>query len=200
MFTRSVHPTEGVLMRRMRTGRMRRLRVRPTQPNLRGPRETLLGPTTWVRPATGWWERMNAGESLRNQGRSVKAAPVRFQKAVPGTKEKRRGEAPKGEPVRVMGRPFPSAEGTGPTARRPTGAAFRTSACRRFAPSDWGTSLDGGPGACSPGTMERGSMKHDEHQTSSSTLLSTEQLATDPSCPRRAIAPQSGTGTFRFPC
>src|SRR5438046_1708086 len=40
-------------------------------------------------------------------------APVRFQKAVPGTKEKRRGEAPIGAPVRVMGRLFPSAEGTG---------------------------------------------------------------------------------------
>src|SRR5258708_37301885 len=40
-------------------------------------------------------------------------APVRFQKAVPRTKEKRRGEAPIGAPVRVMGRPFPSAEGTG---------------------------------------------------------------------------------------
>jgi hypothetical protein len=62
--------------------RGRRLRVRPRQPGLRGPRETPPGPTTWVRPATGWWERMNAGESPWNQGRSVKAAPVRFQKAV----------------------------------------------------------------------------------------------------------------------
>jgi hypothetical protein len=117
---------------------MRRLRVRPSQPSLRGPRETLLGPTTRVRPATGWWERMNAGESPRNQGRSVKAAPVRFQKAVSRSKEKRRGEAPIGAPVRVMGRLFPSAEGTGFAARRPTGAAFRISACRRFAPSDGG--------------------------------------------------------------
>src|SRR5215212_3370285 len=40
-------------------------------------------------------------------------APVRLQKAVPRTKEKRRGEAPIGAPVRVMGRLFPSAEGTG---------------------------------------------------------------------------------------
>ena len=37
----------------------------------RGPRETLPGPIMWVRPATGWWGRMNAGESPRNQGRSV---------------------------------------------------------------------------------------------------------------------------------
>src|SRR4051794_29095980 len=40
-------------------------------------------------------------------------APVRFQKAVPRSKEKRRGEAPIGAPVRVMDRLFPSAEGTG---------------------------------------------------------------------------------------
>src|SRR5712672_1181301 len=62
-----------------------------------------------------------------------KGAPVRFQKAVPRTKEKRRGEAPIGAPVRVMGRLFPPAGGTGFAARRPPGAAFRTSACRRFA-------------------------------------------------------------------
>ncbi len=76
MFTPSVHPTEGVLMRRMRTWRMRRLRVRPRQPGLRGPWETPPGPTTWVRPATGWWKRMNAGESPRNQGRSVCRSPL----------------------------------------------------------------------------------------------------------------------------
>src|SRR6059036_2355312 len=51
---------------------MRRLRVRSSQPDLRGSRESLLGPTTWVRPATGWWGRMNAGrKTLRNQGRTV---------------------------------------------------------------------------------------------------------------------------------
>src|SRR5260370_40433077 len=48
-------------------------------------------------------------------------APVRFQKAVPRTEEKRRGEAPIGAPVRVMGRLFPSAEGTGFAVRRATG-------------------------------------------------------------------------------
>src|SRR6476661_10458107 len=71
-------------------------------------------------------------------------APVRFQKAVSGSKEKRRGEAPKGAPVRVMDRLLPSAEGTGPTARRPPGAAIRTSAGRRFAPLGWGTFPNGG--------------------------------------------------------
>ena len=44
----------------------------PSQPDLRGPRESLPGPTTWVRPATGWWRRMNAGRKTpRNQGRTV---------------------------------------------------------------------------------------------------------------------------------
>src|SRR5436190_23548982 len=65
-------------------------------------------------------------------------APVRFQKAVSGSKEKRRGEAPIGAPVRVMDRPFPSAEGTGPTASRPR-CRDPHSAWRRFAPSDGGT-------------------------------------------------------------
>src|SRR3954453_1495834 len=40
---------------------------------------------------------MNAGENPRNQGRSVKAAPVRLQKAVSRSKEKRRSGAPRGE-------------------------------------------------------------------------------------------------------
>src|SRR5436190_17456959 len=94
--------------------RARRLRARPRQPGLRGPRESLPGPTMWVRPATGWWGRMNAGRKTpRNQGLSVKGAPVRFQKAVSRTEEKRRGEAPIGAPARVMGRLFPSAGGTG---------------------------------------------------------------------------------------
>jgi hypothetical protein len=42
----------------------------------RGPREILPGPIMWVRPATGWWGRMNAGESPRNQGRSVCRPPL----------------------------------------------------------------------------------------------------------------------------
>jgi hypothetical protein len=67
--------------------RMRRLRVRPSQPDLRGPRETPPGPTTWVRPATGWWKRMNAGESPRKSRAFRMGAPVRFQKAVSGSKE-----------------------------------------------------------------------------------------------------------------
>src|ERR1044071_1153535 len=111
---------------------MRRLRARPRQPDLRGPRETPPGPTTWVRPATGWWERMNAGETPRNQG-CRRGAPVRFQKAVPRSKEKRRGGAPRGAPVRVMGRQFPPAGGTGLAVRQAMVAAFRDSEFRRSA-------------------------------------------------------------------
>src|SRR5881394_460527 len=62
-----------------------------------------------------------------------KGAPVRFQKAVSRSKEKRRGEAPIGAPVRVMGRLFPSAEGTG-FAVRPSHRV------RRSAPAPVGAS------------------------------------------------------------
>ncbi len=76
-------------------------------------------------------------------------APVRFQKAVSRTKEKRRGGAPIGAPVCVMDRQFPSAEGTGFAARRATGCGDphqRLSALRPpwalggFAPLGWGQS------------------------------------------------------------
>ena len=46
---------------------------------------------------------MKAGESPLNQGRSVKAAPVRLQKAVPRSKEKRRSGAPRGERPTSLG-------------------------------------------------------------------------------------------------
>src|SRR5882724_3517288 len=48
-------------------------------------------------------------------------APVRFQKAVPRSKEKRRSGAPRGAPVRVMDRQFPPAGGTGATVRSADG-------------------------------------------------------------------------------
>src|SRR5258707_442736 len=65
---------------------------------------------------------MNAGAKNPAGSRSLAiAAPFRFQKAVPRTKEKRRGEAPIGAPVRVMGRLFPPAGGTGFAARRANG-------------------------------------------------------------------------------
>src|SRR3954467_10421021 len=46
---------------------------------------------------------MKAGESPLNQGRSVKAAPVRFLKAVPRSKEKRRSGAQRGERPTSLG-------------------------------------------------------------------------------------------------
>src|SRR5471032_1554149 len=46
---------------------------------------------------------MKAGESSPNQGRSVKAAPVRLQKAVSRSKEKRRSGAPRGERPASLG-------------------------------------------------------------------------------------------------
>ena len=45
-------------------------------------RPNYVGPS-----GNGLVERMKAGESPWNQGRSVKAAPVRLQKAVPRSKE-----------------------------------------------------------------------------------------------------------------
>ena len=133
---------------------------------------------------------MNAGAKNPAGSRSLAiAAPFRFQKAVPRTKEKRRGEAPIGAPVRVMGRLFPSAEGTGFAARRPTGAAIRTSACRRFAPLGLGDIPQKRPGASSPGAMEFGFMKSEEHQACGMRAFSTGQLATSLSCPAKAGHP-----------
>ena len=110
-------------------------------------RPNYVGPS-----GNGLVERMNAGRKpLRDQG-DLENGSFRLQKAVPGTKEKRRGEAPIGAPVRVMGRLFPSAEGTGPTARRPR-CGVPHSACRRFAPS-MGHLPQRRPGAASPGAAE----------------------------------------------
>ena len=66
--------------------RMRRLRMSlaSSSPGASGDtaRPNYVGPS-----GNGLVERMKAGESPWNQGRSVKAAPVRFQKAVPRSKE-----------------------------------------------------------------------------------------------------------------
>ena len=110
----------------------RRLRVRPRQPGLRGPRESPPGPTTWVRPQ-GLVERMNAGrKSLRDQG-DLENGSFRFRKAVPRTKENaaverreaRRSASWAGNPVSQTG--WVSPQG------RPTVAAFRGCEFRRSA-------------------------------------------------------------------
>src|SRR6266404_4254517 len=77
---------EGVNRWRLLAEQGRRLRIRPRQPGLRGPRETPPGPTTWVRPATGWWSGWKRGKPRGIKGVRM-GAPVRFQKAVPRTKE-----------------------------------------------------------------------------------------------------------------
>src|SRR5260221_14790620 len=82
-------------------------------------------------------------------------APVRFQKAVPRTEEKRRGEAPIGAPARVMDRLFPSAEGTGFAARRATGCGVPHQRLSALCPLGWGTFPQRRPGARSPGTTAR---------------------------------------------
>src|SRR3954465_14937177 len=92
-------------------------------------------------------------------------APVRFQKAVSRSKENAAVKRRKARRSASCDRPFPSAEGTGPTARRPPGAAIRTSAGRRFAPLGWGDIPQRRPGARFPGMMDFGVVKPDERPT-----------------------------------
>ena len=100
--------------------RARRLRVRPSQPGLRGPRETLPGPTTWVRPATGWWGRMNAGESPRNQGRTVWAPLSVSRRRSRGLRKTPQWGAERRAGTRY-GPAIPSADGIGLAARQTNG-------------------------------------------------------------------------------
>src|SRR6266446_6999712 len=78
-------------------------------------RPNYVGPS-----GNGLVERMKAGESPWNQGRS-NGRPCPFPEGGPEDEGKRRSGAPRGAPVRVMDRQFPPAGGTGPTARRATG-------------------------------------------------------------------------------
>src|SRR5204863_5705791 len=68
----------------------------------------------------GLVERMKAGETPWNQGCS-NGRPCPFPEGGPEDEGKRRSGAPKGAPVRVMGRQFPPAGGTGPIVRRANG-------------------------------------------------------------------------------
>ena len=83
----SIHPcsTEGANRWRLLAEQGRRLRVRPTQPNLRGSWETPPGPTTWVRPK-GLVKRMNAGRNPCGMI-VIGGGHCPFQKAVPRLKE-----------------------------------------------------------------------------------------------------------------
>ena len=116
-------------------------------------------------------------------------APVRFQKAVSRSKENAAVRRRKACRSASCDRPFPSAEGTGPTARRPPGAAIAPAPVGASPPSDWGDIPPQRPGAPSPGTMEHGFMKSDEHQACGMRAFSTGQLATSLSCPAKAGHP-----------
>jgi hypothetical protein len=91
-------------------------------------RPNYVGPS-----GNGLVERMNAGESPLNQGRSVKAAPVRFQKAVPGSKENAAvGRREARWSALWAGSSLPL-EGQAMPQGRPMGAAFRAREFRRSA-------------------------------------------------------------------
>ena len=73
-------------------------------------RPNYVGPS-----GNGLVERMNAGAKNPAGSRELSdCGSFRLQKAVSRSKEKRRSGAPRGAPVRVMGRQFPPAGGTGP--------------------------------------------------------------------------------------
>ena len=122
-------------------------------------------------------------------------APVRFQKAVPRTKEKRRGEAPIGAPVRVMGRLFPSAEGTGFAARRATGCGVPHQRLSERRPPRMGGIPRQRPGARFPGTMEPVSMNHDERQPAAPRALLDRTTCNQPVMPRQRVRPLAGPMT-----
>ena len=86
-------------------------------------------------PRVGWTGQDERGES-RALG-AVKSRPSESRKHGPEA-QNRRGEAPRGVPVRVMGRRSRTFPGQARPQGGPRGAAFRTSACRRFAPSHRG--------------------------------------------------------------
>ena len=83
-------------------------------------------------PREGWTRQDERGES-RVLGRAK--SPLSESRKHGPEAQNRRGGAPRGAPVRVMDRrPGRFRDRSGREAE-PTGAAFRTSACRRSAPS-----------------------------------------------------------------
>src|SRR5258707_12054241 len=117
---------------------MWRLRVRPSQPGLRGPRESLPGPTTWVRPATGWWGRMNAGrKTLRNQGRTARALLSVSRRRSRGLRKNAAVERRKARRSALWTGSSLPLEGQVRSQDGPTGAAFRAREFRRSASLTW---------------------------------------------------------------
>src|SRR5258707_14082116 len=84
----------------------------------------------------GMVERMKAGESPWDQGRS-NGCPCPFPEGGPEDEGKRRSGAPKGAPVRVMGRQSRPLTGEALPQGGPTGAAFRAREFRRSATLFW---------------------------------------------------------------
>ena len=90
-------------MRRMRTGRDAAPAGSASSAGPPGASGVIARPNYVGPSGNGLVERMNAGRKpLRDQG-DLENGSFRFQKAVPRTEEKRRGEAPIGAPARVMG-------------------------------------------------------------------------------------------------
>jgi hypothetical protein len=82
----------------------------------------------------GLVKRMNAGRNPCGMI-VIGGGHFPFQKAVSRSKENASG-APRGAPVRVMGRQFPPAGGTGPAVRQANGSAFRPANFGAPLPSD----------------------------------------------------------------
>src|SRR5438477_5182411 len=104
----------------------------------------------------GLVERMKAGETPWNQGCS-NGRPCPFPEGGPEDEGKRRGEAPIGAPVRVMGRLFPPAGGTGFAARRAIGCGVPHQRLSALRPPRTGGKSPKAAGRTLPGTMEHGS-------------------------------------------
>src|SRR5882724_10678715 len=103
-------------MRRMRTGRDAAPEGSASSAGPPGASGDTARPNYMGPSGNGLVERMKAGETPWNQGRS-NGRPCPFPEGGPEDEGKRRGEAPIGAPVRVMDWLFPSAEGTGFAAR-----------------------------------------------------------------------------------
>ena len=130
------HPTEGVFMRRMRTGRDAAPAGSASSAGPPGASGDTARPNYVGPSGNGLVERMKAGENPRNQGRcewaplSVSRRRSRGLRKTPQWSAERRA-GPRHGPA------IPSAGGTGSPQGGPTGAAFRAREFRRSASLIW---------------------------------------------------------------
>src|SRR3954464_321795 len=101
---------------------------------------------------------MNAGGKPAESRAFRKGRPCPFPEGGLEVEGKRRGEAPIGAPVRVMGRLFPPAGGTGFAARRATGCGDPHQRLSALCPSVRGDILETAAGRRPPRAMARDSM------------------------------------------